>query len=418
MRVVRDQNRSETLIYGQPRGVWAVLGAGIVAFMGIGLVDPILPVIARGLHASNSQVELLFTSYFLIIGVSNLLSGFFATRLGPKRTLLAGLALVVVFSAAAGASDTVAAVVGFRAGWGLGIALFVSTSMSIVVGTAVGGPARAVVLFESALGIGIASGPLAGGLIGGVSWRAPFFGVAALMAVAFAAIRTQVRPTPAPPRSERIGAVEPLRALGHRGLLVGSVVALLYNFGFFSLLAYTPLPLHLGVHQLGVIFFAWGVLLALGAIFVAPRMAARFSTVTLLTVVMGLVAADLLAIGVGIHSKPTMVAAIIASGLVLGAGNALLSTLLMGVSGSRPAIGASATNFIRFVGGALAPFLAGRLSEHVSAGAPLYMGAIAVTVGAVVLAGARRLLEAEVPPAAGALTEEQLAAQEELELAA
>src|SRR5947209_15456783 len=89
----------ERLIYGQPRGVWSVLGAGIVAFMGIGLVDPILPIIAKGLHASNSQVELLFTSYFLIIGVSNLISGYVATRIGAKRTLLGGLALVVLFSA-------------------------------------------------------------------------------------------------------------------------------------------------------------------------------------------------------------------------------------------------------------------------------------------------------------------------------
>ena len=70
----------ERLIYGQPRAVWAVLGAGIVAFMGIGLVDPILPIIATGIHASGSQVELLFTSYFLIIGVSNLLAGFVSTR--------------------------------------------------------------------------------------------------------------------------------------------------------------------------------------------------------------------------------------------------------------------------------------------------------------------------------------------------
>jgi predicted MFS family arabinose efflux permease len=415
---MNKRDHSQTLIYGQPRAVWAVLGAGIVAFMGIGLVDPILPVIAKGLHASTSQVELLFTSYFLIIGISNLLAGFFATRIGAKRTLLGGLLLVVVFSALAGASNTVAEVVGFRAGWGLGIALFVSTSMSIIVSTAVGGPSRAVILFESALGIGIASGPLLGGVLGGVSWRGPFFGVAVLMAIAFVAILTQVRDAPAPARDQRISLSDPLRALGHRGLLVGSIIALLYNFGFFTLLAYTPLPLHLGVHQLGFVFFGWGVLLAIGAVFVAPRLLRRWSPVALLAIVMALVTTDLLVIGLGIHSKLTMIVAIILSGMVLGVGNALMSTILMRVSHAQPAIGASATNFIRFVGGAIAPFLAGKLSEHVSIGAPLFMGAGAVIVGGLILLAARRLL-GDGPAAAAAQPDaDELAAEERLEFAA
>ena len=36
----------------QPKSVWATAGASVVAFMGIGLVDPILPSIARGLDAT------------------------------------------------------------------------------------------------------------------------------------------------------------------------------------------------------------------------------------------------------------------------------------------------------------------------------------------------------------------------------
>ena len=66
----------------QPAAVWAVLLACVVAFMGIGLVDPILPIIAKGLHASPSQVELLFTSYFAIIGLANLFSGWVSSRIG------------------------------------------------------------------------------------------------------------------------------------------------------------------------------------------------------------------------------------------------------------------------------------------------------------------------------------------------
>jgi ACDE family multidrug resistance protein len=376
----------------QPKAVWAVLFACVVAFMGIGLVDPILPIIAKGIHASPSQVELLFTSYFLIIGVSNLLAGFASTRIGMKRTLLTGLALVVLFSALAGSSHTVAQVVGFRAGWGLGIALFVSTSMSVLVGSVTGGVPVAVVLFESALGVGIASGPLVGGLLGGVSWRAPFFGVSVLMAIAFVSIGFGLAATPSAPVEERIGAIEPLRALRHPALLVASVVALLYNFGFFTLLAYTPLPLGLGVHQLGMVFFAWGVLVAVGAIFGAPLLTRRFELVPLLAAAFTLIVVDLLVVGVGIHSQAAMIPAVVVSGLLLGVSNATLSTLLMRVSVAGPSISASATNFVRFVGGGIAPYLAGKLSTQVSIGAPLYMAAIAVAVGVALLVGYRRLL--------------------------
>src|ERR671931_83632 len=89
-------------ILRQPMSVWATAFAAVVAFMGIGLVDPILPAIAKGLDASPSQVSLLFTSYFAVTGVSMLVTGFVSSRIGPRRTLLVGLTLVVLCSALAG----------------------------------------------------------------------------------------------------------------------------------------------------------------------------------------------------------------------------------------------------------------------------------------------------------------------------
>jgi len=306
--------------------------------------------------------------------------------------MLLGLALVVVCSAAAGASSSVGTVVAFRAGWGLGIALFISTSMSTIVKSSRGGIAVAVVLFESALGIGIASGPLVGGLLGGIGWRIPFFGVSALMAISFVAILVGVGPTAPNAKRDRISLAAPLKALAEHRLLAGAVVALLYNFGFFMLLAYTPLPLGLGVHELGAVFFGWGVLVAVGAIFGAPALTARFAALPLLGVTFALLAADLLVIGLAIDTKAIMIAAIIASGIVLGVANAVLSNLLLGLSTKDTSIAASGTNFVRFAGGAIAPFLAGKLAEHVSPAAPLYVGAGAVAVGLAVLVAFRTLL--------------------------
>ena len=82
--------------------MFAVAFACVVSFMGIGLVDPILPAISTQLHASPSEVTLLFTSYLVVTAVAMLITGWVSSRIGGKRTLIAGLILIVVFSALAG----------------------------------------------------------------------------------------------------------------------------------------------------------------------------------------------------------------------------------------------------------------------------------------------------------------------------
>ncbi|MDX6311762.1 MAG: transporter, family, multidrug resistance protein, partial [Streptomyces sp.] len=58
--------------FRQPKAVWAVAFACVISFMGIGLVDPILPSLASKLQASPSQVELLFTSYLVVTALAML----------------------------------------------------------------------------------------------------------------------------------------------------------------------------------------------------------------------------------------------------------------------------------------------------------------------------------------------------------
>ena len=154
--------------FRQPKGVWAVAFACVVSFMGIGLVDPILPALSSQLQASPSAVELLFTSYLVVTAVAMLVTGWVSSRIGGKRTLVAGLILIVAFSALAGSSHSIGQIIGFRAGWGLGNALFIATSLAVIIGAASGGFAGAIILYETALGIGIALGPLVGGELGAI----------------------------------------------------------------------------------------------------------------------------------------------------------------------------------------------------------------------------------------------------------
>ena len=387
-----DAASAASSVFRQPKAVWAVAFACVISFMGIGLVDPILPSLAGKLDASPSQVELLFTSYLVVTAVAMLVTGWVSSRIGAKYTLVAGLVLIVVFSATAGTSGSIGQIIGFRAGWGLGNALFIATSLAVIVGSASGGFAGAIVLYETALGVGIACGPLLGGLLGNISWRGPFFGVSALMLIALVATLVLVEPTP---RSEsRSSITEPIRALRHRDLATTSVTGLLYNWGFFTILGYAPFLMHLSPLRLGAVFCGWGVLVAIFAIFGAPWFKARFGTARTLYGNMALMAVVSLVIGLFPDNRTAVIVATVASGIFIGNNNTLVTTAVMSIAPVPRAVASATYGFVRFIGGGLAPYVAGKLVEHYNARVPFILGAVTVAASGVVLSTVHRALDA------------------------
>lgn len=374
-------------MWHQPKAVWAVAFASVVAFMGIGLVDPILKPIADNLNASPSQVSLLFTSYMAVMGVAMLVTGVVSSRIGPKHTLLLGLAIIIAGAGLAGMSETVMEIVGWRALWGLGNALFIATALATIVNSAKGSVAQAIILYEAALGLGIAVGPLVGGVLGSISWRGPFFGVSALMAVALVVTVFLLPSTPRPERATSL--IDPFRALRHRGLLAVSVTALLYNFGFFTLLAFTPFPLDMNAHQIGLIFFGWGVALAFTSVVVAPRLQHRFGTVPTLVVNLLALTLTLVVMAIGTDSKTVLATCVVVAGLFIGVNNTLITETVMKAAPVERGIASAAYSFLRFGGAAVAPWLAGVLGEQVSVHLPYWVGAGAVLAGAALLFTAR-----------------------------
>ena len=358
--------------------------------MGIGLVDPILKSIADNLNASPSQVSLLFTSYMAVMGVAMLITGVVASRIGPKRTLLLGLLIIIAGAGLAGMSDTVLEMVGWRALWGLGNALFIATALATIVGSTRGSVAQAIILYEAALGLGIAVGPLVGGVLGSTSWRGPFFGVSALMALALVVTAFLL---PTTPRAEHATTLlDPFRALRHRGLLGVAITALLYNFGFFTLLAFTPFPLDMSAHQIGLIFFGWGLALAFTSVVVAPRLQHRFGTVPVLMANLLAMTATLVVMAVGTDNKAVLATCVVVAGLFIGINNTLITETVMKAAPVERGVASAAYSFVRFSGAALAPWLAGVLGEQISVQLPFWVGAAAVLLGAGVLFVTRKHL--------------------------
>ncbi|MEE1650216.1 MFS transporter [Brachybacterium sp. J144] len=386
--------------FRQPRAVWAIAFAATVSFMGIGLVDPILPAISVQLDASPSQAMLLFTSYLFVTAIAMFFTSWLASLLGTKRTLLIGLAFVVVFAALAAASGSVGEIIGLRAGWGLGNALFISTALAAIVGATAGPSGGAIILYETALGIGMALGPLLGGLLGSVSWRAPFAGTAVLMGIGFLAIAVLLRREPKPAHVSPLAA---LRALGNPALRTLALTAIFYNVAFFTLLAYSPFPLEaaatargteFGALGIGGVFFGWGLALAITSVFAAPVLTRRLGLIPTLLTTLSLLTALMLVLSIAHTSMPGMITLIVIGGLLLGVMNTALTETVMEATDLPRGVASSAYSGVRFLGGAIAPAVAGPLAAATTAGAPYLLAAAALVVSIAMLLIGRRHLSA------------------------
>lgn len=261
----------------------------------------------------------------------------------------------------------------------------------MIVGAAAGGSAAAILLYESALGLGMACGPLLGALLGDASWRYPFFGTAFLMAIGFLCITVFLREQPTPAR--RTSLLDPLKALGHGGLASAAASAFFYNYTFFTVLAFTPFVLNMTPYKSGAVFFAWGLLLAVFSVIVAPRLQKRFGSLRVLGGSLVLLAVDVLALGYGDHT--TAIVCTILSGAFIGVNNTVYTELALGVSDAPRPVASAGYNFVRWFAAAAAPYFAPKIEEWTDARMPFVVAAVTAVLGAAVVVVRRKALTHE-----------------------
>jgi len=214
--------------------------------------------------------------------------------------------------------------------------------------------------------------------------------VTTLMSIALIATLVLVEKTPAP--ASKLSLTAPIRALKHRGLLTMGLTALLYNWGFFTVLGFAPFPMHLDTHQLGIAFTGWGVLVAIFAVFGAPRLQARFGIAPTLYVNLTLFAADIAVIGLFANNRAVLAVAVVATGIFIGVNNTITTQAVMTVAPVERSVASAGYGFVRFIGGGLAPFFAGKMAERWGVHFPFYVGAVSVVLAIAVLSTAHRLL--------------------------
>jgi EmrB/QacA subfamily drug resistance transporter len=125
-----------------------------------------LPSISTSLNANFAGIEWVVTAYTLCFASLLLPAGALADRFGRKRVLLTGLGLFTIASFFCGAAPDLATLIAARAFQGAGAALQLSAALATLSSFFKGDErARAFAFWGSVVGVGIAMGPIVGGLI-------------------------------------------------------------------------------------------------------------------------------------------------------------------------------------------------------------------------------------------------------------
>ena len=97
-------------------------------------------------------------------------------------------------------------------------------------------------------------------------------------------------------------------------------------------------------------------------------------------------------IGFGTGSPNTVIVATIVSGAFIGINNTLTTQAVMMVSPVERPVASAAYGFVRFIGGGLAPYVAGKIAERYNIHLPFLLGGVAMLLAIVVLSTGHRLL--------------------------
>ncbi|HSK16731.1 MAG TPA: MFS transporter [Gaiellaceae bacterium] len=158
-----------------------------VAFADSSIVVLALPELYLELDASIEGIAWVITSYNLVVAVAAFALLPFVRRLPPGPTAFAGLGLFLAASVACALAGGLATLVAARSAQGLGAALFLAVSLTVLAGLA-GSARRGLGLWTTAAAFGAAAGPALGGLLTELfDWRAIFVVQAPVAALALLA---------------------------------------------------------------------------------------------------------------------------------------------------------------------------------------------------------------------------------------
>ncbi|RAJ58295.1 EmrB/QacA subfamily drug resistance transporter [Streptomyces sp. Amel2xB2] len=210
---------------------WVILGALMLSLLIVVLDNSILNVAMKtiaqpaptGLGASQSELEWSVNSYTLVFAGLLFTAGLLGDRLGRRRVLLFGLAVFGAGSVCAALATSPGQLVAFRAVMGLGGAFVMPATLAILMNVFERDEQpKAIGIWAGGVGLGIAIGPVTGGvLLEHFWWGSVFLVNVPIVLVALAAMVLLVPES----RDPRPGRLDPPGVL----LSIAGLVLLVYG---------------------------------------------------------------------------------------------------------------------------------------------------------------------------------------------
>lgn len=116
-------------------GKWIMVSAilaSAMAFIDGTALNVVLPALQQSLNANGTELFWILNAYLLMLASLILIGGAMGDKLGRKKVFMAGIAVFIAGSAACGFSNTVTSLVMFRLIQGIGGALMIPGSLSLI----------------------------------------------------------------------------------------------------------------------------------------------------------------------------------------------------------------------------------------------------------------------------------------------
>jgi EmrB/QacA subfamily drug resistance transporter len=189
------------------------------------ILNTALPTLARVLHAGTSSLQWIADAYTLCFAALLIPAGALGDRYGRRISLVGGLAVFALGSAAAAFASGTGMLIGARVVMGLGAAFVMPATLSIL--NSVFPPRerpQAIAAWSAVAGVGIVIGPTLGGLLLSHFWWGSVFLInIPLVALALAGVLLTVPETAEPGRG-RLDFTGTLMVAGALFLIVDAII--------------------------------------------------------------------------------------------------------------------------------------------------------------------------------------------------
>lgn len=184
-----------TVALNSSKGKWIMVStilASAMAFIDSTALNVVLPALQHSLNASGRDLFWILNAYLLMLASLILIGGAMGDRLGRKKIFMLGIAIFICGSAACGFAANVTFLVLFRLIQGIGGALMIPGSLSLISSSIdENQKGKAIGTWSAFTTVVTMGGPILGGALADAGlWRYIFFinvpiGLAALLMLAF-----------------------------------------------------------------------------------------------------------------------------------------------------------------------------------------------------------------------------------------